>query len=427
MTELPLSQCSDEDLVEVARTPKGGRQGAAFDELAKRHGRALAAIASRRARFVGQLLSNVERGSVSDLVGDVLGQAIRGYKTGKGAQFKTYASRILINEMTSGARRKGKIVATLEPKDGESGGYEPPAPAIPPGSMAHVTMIEIAEIARKSIAALNENDRQAFIFAVVLDYSHPQLQDLYPGKSPEALRKLKQRVTEKFLIEWERGGGSKAELLLGELGRAMAERLDPDRIKDPKAREAYSAWLTTGLAGAAQAVGMDLEKTRQLLLSATHDLYEQATLRGRSRVLAQVLDIGEGAAQADPLLARARRTIALVRAAFGIAPLEAAFTTLGAFVQARLKTAGDFENARKAAALSPADLRRLLADDLNPGADTLKSLAAFLEVPLASLQALPRTPLEPPDVATRGADRLDRVRVRERAMAWLVPSRRTRS
>ncbi|MBI2922024.1 MAG: sigma-70 family RNA polymerase sigma factor [Planctomycetes bacterium] len=426
MTELPFSQCSDEDLVEAVRTPQGGRQAAAYDELWKRHRGLLTVLAHRRTAKIGQMLSNLERGSIDHLVGDVMGKAIRHYKRGKGAQFKTYVGRILMNEMTSGARRKGKFAATLDARDGEDGHPEPAARVIPPGSMAHVTLIEIGEIARASILALREAERQVFVWAVVLDYSHAQLQDLCPDKSPEALRKLKQRATETFFVEWDRRGGSRAEELLGELGPAMAERLDPERIKDPKARDAYRAWLTGDLASAARATGLDIDKTRALLLSAAHDLYEQATLRGRSRVLAQILDIGEGATPADPLLARARRTIALVRAAFGVAPLEAAFTTLGAFLHARLRTAADCESARKALGLSPADFRLLLADQLDPGADTLKRLARFLETPLASLKALPRTPLGPPDVVTRGAGRLDHARIRERALSWIAPPRRAR-
>lgn len=424
MTKVSISQCSDEDLVEVARSPDDGRQSSAFKELWKRHSGLLQSLAYGRARSVGQLLSNLERGSVNHLVGDVMGKAIRYYRRGKGAQFKTYVGRILMNEMTSGARRKGKIVAALEPGDGEEGHPEPAAPAIPPGSMAHVTLIEIAEIARTSIAALREGERRVFVWGVVLDYSHAQLQDLHPDKSPEALRKLKQRATESFLVEWERRGGSEAERLLGELGRAMAERLDPARIRNPQARDAYRAWLMSDLAGAARAIGLDLEATRAILLSAAHDLYEQATVRGRSRVLAQVLDIGAGAPDADPLLARARRTIALVRAAFGVAPLEAAFTTLGAFVQARLRTSADYEAARKALGLSAADFRRFLADELASRVDLLKRLARFLEVPLVSLQALPRSPLGPADAVLRGGSRLDEIRIRERALAWVLPGQR---
>ncbi len=424
MTPTPLSQCPDEDLVEVVRTPKHVRQTEAFDELHKRHGRMLAGMAWRKVGLGGGLASNARRGSVEDLVGDVLGQAILGYKRNGGAAFKTFLMRCFLNEMYSGGRRKGKFVASLEPNEDGEIRYERAAAVVPPGSLAHLTLLEVNDIAHNALAAMKETERKAFLWAVVLDYSHEQLQDLYPGRSPAALRKVKERVTKSFFAEWERLGGPRAQELLQELGPAMSERLNPDRIKDPTAREAYRAWLMGDLASAAQKVGLDVAKTRALLLSAAHDLYEQATLRGRSRVRAQVLAIGEDAASADPLLASSRRTLALVRAAFGVAPLEAAFTTLGAFVQARLKSAADFEAARKALALSPADFRRLLADDLHPGAPLLKRLARVLDLPLASLKALPHSPIGLDDVVTRGAPRLDRDRVRRRALAWLPAARR---
>lgn len=424
MTPLPLSQCPDEDLVEVVRTPRHARQAAAFDELNRRHGALLARMAYRRMSVVSAMVSNAGRGTIEDLVGDVLGQAIQGYRRGRGAAFKTFLARCFLYEMYSAGRRTGKFVASLEPKEDGEIRHERAAAVIPPGSLAHLTLLEINDIAHKALAAMKESERKAFLWAVVLDYSHDQLQDLYPGRSPAALRKVKERVTKSFFAEWERLGGPRAQELLQELGPAMSERLNPDRIKDPTAREAYRAWLMSDLAGAAQKVGLDVERTRALLLSAAHDLYEQATLRGRSRVRAQVLEIGAGAASADPLLASSRRTLALVRAAFGVAPLEAAFTTLGAFVQARLKSAADLEAARKALALSPAEFRRLLADDLHPGAPLLKRLARLLDTPLASLRALPHTPLGLDEVITRGAARLNRDRVRTRALAWLSRARR---
>ncbi|MCC6739328.1 MAG: hypothetical protein IT452_09795 [Planctomycetia bacterium] len=417
MSELSLSQAPDEDLVEAARTQGDVRQKAAFDELYRRNLPILKGVVYGRTRAIARLLANTAMGSLEDFVGDVLGRAICDYRRDGGAQFRTYACRILVNAMTSGIRRKVKLVGVPVDEDGEPREDRNAAPVIPPGSMAHVTLIEVLEIATAALKALRESDRVAFVWMVLLDFSGPQLQDLYPDRKPDAIRKLKERATAAFFEEWQRRGGTKAEAVLSALGPAMSERLDPEKIKDPAARAAYRAWLTGDLAAAAKASGLGLEETRALLLSAAHDLYRQATLRGRGKVLAQVLDIG-GAAE-DPLLARARRTIALVRAAFGVAPLEAAFTTLGAFVQARLRTADECESARKALRLTPSQFRRLLSDELKPDAALLKRLAEVLEVPAQTLKALPATPLGGPDVVTRGAEGLDRDRVRERAMQWI--------
>lgn len=422
-----IAACPDETLVDVVRAdPPDARQSAAFDELMRRHSGRLRAIAHRRTRYLGMMLSNLQCGSVEDLVGEVMGRAVQGFRRGRGAKFGTYLCTILSNVMTTGARRKAELAGVFDGAEEDSRPNEPPDDAIRPGSTAHIVLIEIAEIARKAICSLKEAERKAFVWSVVLDYSHEQLADLYPGKSPAALRKMKERASAGFFEHWQRLGGPKAEELLKALGPAMADRLDPERIRDPKARAAYRAWLTGNLAGAAKAVGLDTEETRRLLLSATHDLYQQATLRGRSRVLAQVLDIGGGETPHDPLLARARRTVAIVRAALGVAPLEAAFTTLGAFVQSRLRSAPDYEAAREALGLQAGEFRKFLADEFDPGARALTRLARHLGTPPAGLLALPRRPLGGPELATRGPGRLDTLKVRERALLWIRPPRRER-
>lgn len=417
----------DEDLAEALRERgTAARQAEAYDLLVLRHGKSLRWLAETRVFDRGQMLANLKFGSVEEMVADVLWRAIRGYRRGKGATFRTYLHRIMENLVITSKRLAKKLV-TVDPEDGGIEGLGFAATGgLRPGSTAHLVLLEARDLGERCLKALSDRERRIFVWGVLAGFTHEQLGDLCPDLTPANLRKIKSRAATAFMEEWVRLGGEKPESLAHGAVAAMSERIDPDRIRDPRAREAYRAWLVSGLAGAAKALGLGLEETRTLLLSAAHELYDAAPLRGRGTILASVLEIGDGAPSGDPLLTRARHTLDLVRAAFGLAPIEAAFHTLGSFVQSRLRTAADYDALRGALGISPGDLRRLLADDLPTAAEMLKPLARALGVPVARLRTLPRSPLEGPRLATRRTSAIDWPRIRACTLARCARPKRKR-
>jgi len=429
MSTLPLHNQPDEDLAEAVRDPatRPERQTAAFDQLLKRHSKLLDWLANSRVYDRGQMLANLKCASVEHMVADVLWQAINGFQRGQGASFKTYMHTVMQNLVITSGRQARKLVTVGADEDGETALDVPSKNGIRPGSTAHLVLLEARELGGKCMRALAERERLIFFWGALAEFSNSQLEDLCPDLTPENIRKIKSRATSAFLQEWVRLGGEKlAELSRGVVA-AMSEPIDPDRIRDPKAREAYTAWMTSNLAGAAGKLGLPVEETRKLLLAAAHDLYRTSQLRTRGAILANVLQIGEGTPGEDPLLAHARHTLDLVRAAFGLAPVESAFHTLGSFLQSRLKTSSDYDAAHRALGLSAGDLRRVLADDLAPKGDLFKRMSRFLKVPVARLRALSRRPVESARLSTRGSPQLDTNQIRERVLARFQCRRRTRS
>lgn len=419
---------TDEDLIDIAqdRSQKAARRNDAVVELEKRHRRTLVFL-MQKVHNPQAFVVALGRGTVEDVCGDVFARGLLTFKKGRGAKFSTWLQRIMQNEIVSGFRKSPRFAMSLESATDEESGRRPEPKADVADPAAALVMVEIVDRARECLRVLTDREQQVFGWCVIMDFGYEHVCDLIPGLSADNFRQIKSRATGKFVEEWRRRGGEQAEEVLQSAGDAMQRRIDPDRIKSAKARMAYDAWRASGLSGAARALGVAPEEARKVLLSALHDLLDGIRLRGKSHVrlrsaaLADLLEVAGTAPSDDPEVQRVRRTLDIVRAAFGFAPPEAAVHTLGSFLQSRLRSAADYESACRALGLDAAALRRVLSDDYEPERDFFSRLAKVVGEPARKLKALPRRPIGETAVAVRGPEGFRPELVVARAMRWMKP------
>lgn len=412
----------DEDLVALIqkRTPD---QDPALRTLESRYLRKLLG-SLKNVQHLQRFLSSVGHGSREDFCAEVLGRAILTFKTGKGAKFSTYLYKICSNAIITGYRKKlekktrtnqvdedGKSILESQP-DGD--GYDPLAPLL---------LEEAARLARECVLELDERSQRVFVWGVLFQIENPQLGELLPDLTPSNLKQIKCRALARFKQVWERNGGAEVE------GLFTMAKVDPDRIPDKRAREAYRVWLEKGdLVTAGEALRIDSEELRKLLLKAMHSLFDKAMLRGerlnwaaledRLDDIAPFLELADGRTD-DPLLDGVGRTLDVVRAAFGLIPVERVRRTLGTFVQERLRKPGDYDDACRELGLRPAALRKLLADQLEPEKEFYDRLSKYLDVPADRLRSLPRRPAGGTRFRLRKTG-FDRVRFHAQVLACLA-------
>jgi len=424
-----LRDWTDEKLVALVNGPSPDtRRIEAGLELERRYRPVLCGRFRNEIRNPAQFLAAVKCSRIEDFCADVLGKAIRTYRRGHGARFSTWLYQILTREIISGFRlRKPPMQATgpdgqdflgdLEARGGPGGGLEP------------LAFQEAIDLARACLEEMDPRWQMAFVWGHFLQMSNEEIRGVWPHESLDNVKQLKSRAAARFVVLWHEKGGARAEELLQNLAGAVAEKIDPRRIRKRRVREAYLLWMRRGsLVAAARELKMGPARLRSLLLEAMHDLFGQvfrgetldpAALRACEGDLARYLELSEAARPGDAVLARLQRTLDLVRAAFGFAPPGTAAQTLGSFVQSRLSREEDYDSACRELGLRPAALRRLLADQAEPERELFARLSRFLEVPEGRLRALPRRPAGETALLLRSRSGFDDERFRERVLAWI--------
>lgn len=426
-----MEEPSDEELVSQICQPgrTAADQEAALRTLAGRYKSKLIGHVNNRVRNIPQFLSAVRRGSLEDFCADAVGQAIRTYRPGRKASFSTWLYEIVRNDITSGLRVKN-LPQSMTDREGRNVVDQAEGPSLAPGSFEHLGLLTALDLARACLRKMDDRSRRVFLWAWILRFSSAELREIWPQESDENLKQLKHRSLARFLKFWAAAGGEKTERLLQSAAGAVADRIDPDQIKDKHAREAYRTWVRKGsLESAALELGLEVEPLRKLLLGAMHDLFEQGQFRGGLlgwggrrlglRDMARLVELVDGNDGASAVASPIAHTLEVVRASFGFAPAECATHTLGSFLQGRLATEKDYEAACKKLQLAPTMLRKLLSGEFDPRDELFERLADFLGVSAEDLRVLPLRQAGGTRVALRSRSGFDTARFLRRLQAWI--------
>lgn len=373
-------------------------------------------------------LCAVRCGCLEHFAADVLGKAIRTWRRGRGTKFSTWLYGILSNDIISGQRRRKP---PLQPV-GEGGRDllgDIEAPGGAGRGIERLALAEGVDLARACLRAMDARRRRVFVWAFMLGMSNEEIRGIWPHESAENIKQIKHRSAAQFLSLWQGKGGGSAQEIYQTLSGAMAEKVDPGEIRDPRARRAYRLWVKKGsLAAAAREMRVAVPRLRRMILGGLEEIFEQVFRGGAAgpgdpgkweRELARYLSLAEGERPGSPLVARLGRTLDFVRAAFGFAPREAAAETLGSRLQSHLRKEEDYDRACRELGLGAAGLRELLADEGEPGRALLGRLSRFMGVPAARLRALPRRPEAEASLPLRSGAGFEEERFRERVMEWI--------
>ncbi len=433
MSSQNLKELEPERLVHIIRGKKHPAElkGQAARLLEEKFKPLLAGRISNEVRDLPQFLAAVKSGAHEHFAAYVLFRAIQTWKRGRGTRFSTWLYDLVTKAIIDGLRATKHLPASLIDGEGrDTLGNRPAAPSLT-DPLERLGLLEALDLARKCLAELSERWRKAFFWGVLLRMTNEEIRAVWPDESLDNVKQLKSRAAARFVVLWYLKGGAKAEGLLQNLAGAVADKVDPRRIKDKRAREAYLVWMRAGTpAAAAKAMKMDPERLRKLLLKAMHDLFEQgmyrgegldpAALRARENDLARYLELADGEAARDPFLARISHSLEVVRAAFGFAPVSSATHTLGSFIQSRFVKEKDYPAACKALGLTNTSLRKLLADEYEAENDFYDRLSRLLEVPADHLRGLPRRPAGDTRLALRSRPAFDQARFHKRVLAWIA-------
>lgn len=427
-----LKDLEPEDLVHLIRGKRPiDERIAALRVLEGKYQPLLSGRIGNGVRDIPQFLAASKSGSIEHFAADVLGKAIRTWKSGRGASFSTWIYEILTNAITDGLRATKNLPLPSIDRDGRdrlSGLPAASSPSVSP--LEYLGLLDALRLARECLGAMQERWRKVFVWGILLRMSNEEIREVWPAESLDNVKQMKCRAAARFSVLWLEKGGGRTEELLQSLAGAVADKVDPRKIKDERAREAYRVWMREGsLSGAARAMKMDSEHLRKTLLEAMHDLFDQgmyrgeqldpASVRSRERDLARYFELVDGEAPKDATLARLVHSLDVVRAAFGFAPAVAATHTLGSFIQSRLTREEDYSEACRTLGLKATALRKLLADEFEAEEDFFVRLARFLEVPAERLRALPRRPAGGTRMRLRSRSQFDQEAFHERVLAWI--------
>jgi DNA-directed RNA polymerase specialized sigma24 family protein len=413
-----MSDASDDSLVKIVRGkgPMTERQ-AALDELSRRCRPAFHKLRSRM-KLGPVFLSRVRVNFIEDLEGEVVGRALLTFKPDQDARFSSYAGTIYHNHVVGVLRgRPAFQSATDADGDDRLGRHAAPSEQ----SLEKDILDRAAALTQRCLKLLSARHRDVFIWAVLLECTPTMLHEVFPDISFSNFKQLSHRARAAFATAWSAGGGDALLHMAAEVRQAMVEHADLDRIKDPKARRAVQLWhAEKSLSAVAKRLNLTPAEAQSLVAGALRELAQASFRRGgKLAPLAEYLEFAEDRALKDELTARVDRSVALARAAFGFGPIAAAVDTLGSFCQRQFATADDYERAIKALEITPARLRRLLADEDDFDAALLTRLAKFLGIPRRELAALPRRAFQQPLLMMRAPEPYDQERFRSRVWACL--------
>ncbi len=416
----------DQDLVLWAKDtslPPEERSDAA-KRLIEKYQRKLCGRFSKQVANRPKFLSATASPSVEAFCGDVLGKAIETWRPEGGATFSTWVYRLLSQAIVDASRLKHRAVVSPEDPDGVQ--RKDPKPD---GSPLHELALQDAlDLARRCLLALPERSQQVFVWTVLIRFDYEEIRAVWPEVTIANLKQIKHRAAAQFYESWDKNGGAAIENAAQMLAGAMADRVDAARIRDPKARQAYLAWIktqTSDLGPAARTLGMTEDALRPLLNDAMQDLFKQV-YRGKGPKKPTKDDLARAAALAETegpknaLSGRILEVLDFARAAFGFAPPESAIHTLGTLLHSRLATPESHEAACRELGLKPAAFRKLLSDELDLEQDFLSRLAKFLEMPIDQVRALPRRPAGETRHRLRSRADFDPEAFQRRVLAWVL-------
>ncbi len=423
--EAPMPSTTDAKLVELIRNPKTpvADQKLALRELDERTRRIVIGSCWAKVFNPQAVLAALGHTDVADLVADVIADAVRAYDASKGAKFSTFACRIFHNRVVDAFKGGVERDLPIENEEGEIPHEDRKGRGLPPGSEA--VLREAREQARACTRTLPEREGTLLGMRLLWRHGYEEIHDLLPQESLQNLRQIVSRAVKAWLKEWVRRGGEDIQDIIERFALVMRNDMSEDRIRNKDAREAYEAWRKAdhNAVKAARALKKNPEEVRRLVFDGLSQALEGVFRRGRidrERVGLLGDEVGdlfllcEESGQSHPLYEHIQRTFAVVRAAFGLEPLENVCHTLGSFVQSRLASEADYARAAENLKLTPSALRRLLDDRGEVDDGLYKRLSQFLEEPVERLHELPRGRKRASRTVERSHQRFDEKRYFER-------------